>query len=537
MNLRDKNPKTETLLIVLSALVILCFFAVFAVINFRCFARFCEQDMYADTLVAKLMWEQKTLFPYGYVFGNQLYVVATPVLSALFYGLTGSPNTSMALASTVMSLFILLSFWWMLRPFVKRRLSLAGAMLLLVSCAFGDKLVNQEVGQLLFVMCSYYACYLITLFVVLGDYVRSLGDSRLRPWPFALSLLLCFATGMQSLRQTCIMVLPVLAFEALRFLLAWKNRKAPPLREHRAGLTRTLGYAAANLAGLLFVRLFHVHQYTIFDSAASGLGERLLAVYRACRGISGYDWAGPEHPFFILFFVFQVSLLAYALYLQLRHGRQGGALSCLWWLLLIGVAAVAAASLVTSLSIRSVYLFLYYPLLALSMALALERLKPGHAYALALALCLLSLVNLHDSYLPSVQSGLAPEKDACEQISDWAVENGYELVYGGHAFVAPAIAAYSDGALTAGCWNEEIMFKAKEYLNLQNIYSLEDVERAIFVFMPGELDYAREAARNAGAELTFCGQFGELSVYTSTVQLMYPRTYPWFDLKWQGLME
>lgn len=537
MNLRDKSPKTEMLLTILPALVILCFFAVFAVINFKCFARFCEQDMYADTLVAKLMWEQKTLFPYGYVFGNQLYMVATPVLCALFYGLTGSPNTAMALASTVMSLLILLSFWWMLRPFVKKRFSLAGAMLLLVSCAFGDKLVNQEEGQLLFIMCSYYACYIITLFVVLGDYVRSLGDGRLRPTPLVLSLLLCFATGMQSLRQTCIMVLPLLAFEALRLLLDWKKQKRLPLREHRAALIRALGYAAANLAGLLFVKLFHVHQYTIFDSAAPGLGQRLLAVYRAFRGISGYDWAGPEHPFFILLFVFQMSVLAYALYLQLRHMRQGGGLSCLWWLLLISIAAVIAASLVTSLSIRSVYLFPYYPLLALSMALALEGLKPKAGYALSLALCLLSLANLYYSYIPSVQSGIAPEKDACEQISDWAVENGYELVYGGHAFVAPAIAAYSDGALTAGCWNEEVMFKAKEYLNLQNIYSLEDVERAVFVFMPGELEYAREAARNAGAELTFHGQYGDLSVYTSTVQLMYPRTYPWFDLKWQGLME
>lgn len=537
MNLRDKSTKTETLLTILPVLVILCFFAVFALINFKCFARFCEQDMYADTLVAKLMWEQKTLFPYGYVFGNQLYVVATPVVSAVFYGLTGSPNTAMALATTLMSLLILLSFWWMLRPFVKKSFSLTCAMLLLVSCAFGDKLVSQEAGQLLFIMCSYYACYMITLFVVLGDYVRAMGDSRLRPLPLALSLLLCFATGMQSLRQTCIMVLPVLAFEALRLLLAWRAQRQLPLREHRAALIRALCYAAANLAGVLFVKLFHVHQYTIFDSAAPGLGEQLLAVYRACRGISGYDWAGPEHPFFILLFTFQLSVLAYALHWQIKYGRQDRALSCLWWLLLIGIAAVVAASLVTSLSIRSVYLFAYYPLLALSMALALEQLKPKPGAMLALALCLLSLVNLYYSYIPSVRSGLEPEKDACEQISDWAVENGYELVYGGHAFVAPAIAAYSDGALTAGCWNDEVMFKAKEYLNPQNIYSLEDVERAIFVFMPGELEYAQEAAANAGAELTFRGRYGELSVYTSTVQLMYPRTYPWFDLKWQGLME
>ena len=76
------------------------------------------------------------------------------------------------------------------------------------------------------------------------------------------------------------------------------------------------------------------------------------------------------------------------------------------------------------------------------------------------------------------------------------------------------------------------MFKSKEYLNVQNVYGFEDVEQAIFVFTPEELDYAHEAAMNAGAELSFHGQYGKLSVYTSTEQLMYPRTYPWFEDQW-----
>lgn len=532
MKLCGENTKTEKCLSVLAILVMACFFGVFAVLNFKGFARFCEQDMYADTLAAMMMWEQKTLFPLGYVFGNQLYVVATPVLAALFYGLTGSPNTAMALATTVMSTLIMLSFVWLLRPFVKRRLSLCCAALMLVACAFGDKLVNQEMGQLLFLLCSYYACYLITLFVVLGDYARSGTDPRLRPMPLLLSLLLCFATGMQSLRQTCIMVLPILAFEALQQLLACRRQGRAGLRRRKMPLCRTLAYAAANGAGLLFVKFFPVHQCTIFDSAPDRFSQRLADIYVAYRDVAGFGWAGPEHPFFILLLTFQLALLLGALYLQLRQLRDSGTLSQLWWLLLTGIAAVTAAALVTSLRIRAVYLFLYYPLLALSVALVLEWARPRLRRIVALALCLLSLANLYVSYIPSVQSVFAPREDPLEQISDWAVANGYELVYGNHSAVAPGIAAYSDGALVAGCWDEQIMFKAKEYLNVQNVYSLEDVERAIFVFTPGELDYAQEAARNAGAELTFHGQYGQLSVYTSTVQLMYPRTYPWFEQLW-----
>ena len=533
MKLRSERAKTEKGLSALAILVMACYFAVFAVINFKCFARFCEQDMYADTLVAMMMWEQKSLFPLGYVFGNQLYVVATPVLAALFYGLTGSPNTAMALATTVMSVLILLSFFWLLRPVVKRGLSLACAALMLVACAFGDKLVNQEMGQLLFVFCSYYACYLITLFVVLGDYTRSVTEPGLRPLPLVLPLLLCFATGMQSLRQTCIMVLPILAFEGLQ-LLGFRAQGRDVLRRRKLPLLRALAYAAANVAGLLFVKRFPVHQYTIFDAAPAGFSQRLSDIYVAFRDVAGFGWAGPEHPFFILLLAFQLALLFGALALQLRNIRRPSALSDLWWLLLISIAAVTVAALVTSLRIRAVYLFMYYPLLALSVALVLEQTGPRLRCTVSLALCLLSLVNLYCSYIPSVRSALAPQEEPLEQISAWAVENGYELVYGNHTSVAPGIAAYSDGALVAGCWDEEIMFKAKPYLNIQNIYSLEDAERAIFVFMPWELDYAREAAMNAGAELTFHGQYGALSVYTSTVQLMYPRTYPWFDMQWEA---
>lgn len=532
MNIPDRSPKTEKLLTVLTVGTILCFFAVFAVINFCCFTFFCEPDMYADTLVARLMWEGKTLFPFAYVFGNQLYVIATPVLSALFYGLGAGQNAAMALATTVMSLFIVLSFLWMLRPFVKNTLVLSAALLVLVSCVFGEKLVNQEQGQLLFILCSYYACYIITLFVVLGDYARSFKDSGLRPAALVLSLLLSFATGMQSLRQTCIMVLPILAFQGLVIAAGRVKDGGFNWRKYGASTARALAYAAANLAGALFVRLFDVHQYTIFDTAAPDFGQRLGDIYRACRDISGFCWADPEHPFFILLFVFQAALLIYAAVLQIKSRRQGGELSAMWWLFLISLTAVIAAALVTSLSIRSVYLFTYFPLLALSIVLVMERLRPARRYAVSLLLCILALGNLYNSYLPSVREAMEGEENRYEQICDWAVAQGYELVYGSHSNVAPMVAAYSDGKLISGGWNDEVMFKAQEYLNLQNIYSLEDVNRAIFVFQSYELDYAFEAAAAAGAELSFHGQYGDLSVYTSTVQLMYPRTYPWFDQQW-----
>ena len=65
--------------------VIAAFLTVFSTINFIGFAWFCTPDMYSDTYVARLMWQEKTLFPESWVFGNQFYVCVTPVLAACFY--------------------------------------------------------------------------------------------------------------------------------------------------------------------------------------------------------------------------------------------------------------------------------------------------------------------------------------------------------------------------------------------------------------------------------------------------------------------
>ena len=98
--------KRDWFTVLLGFCIMVCLF-VFAYINKKRFAVQCDTDMYADMLLAKKMWEQKTLFPEGWVFGNQYYVVATPVLAALFYGLLGNTNTAMICATECMTALIL----------------------------------------------------------------------------------------------------------------------------------------------------------------------------------------------------------------------------------------------------------------------------------------------------------------------------------------------------------------------------------------------------------------------------------------------
>ncbi len=523
------NEKQERAFSIAIIIVLLAYFAVFAVVNFAGFARFCDADMYEDTLIARLMWEQKTLFPENYIFGNQYYVIATPVFAAFFYGLTGSMNTAMALATTLMSLLILLSLGWMIKPYIKSRSTRLAVLLALAAAVYMPHAVRVDEGQLFFVMASYYACYLITFFFLAGDYVRAWTDASLRPAALAVSLVLAFCTGMQSLRQTCVSILPILAVEfvsALRRLIAreklWPAGKRMPL-------CRALGSAAANIGGVLLMKLLDIPNMSIYSDTSvldgAGLNGKLWRFLAASRTVSGLECVQNNGGFFVLMFVFFTALLAAAAVILIRRAKTAPeGIGAYWWISAVSLLAVIAASFCTTVKLRAIYLFIYYPLLALSAAIVLERAAPKLRCALLIALLVLSAGNIHFSYEDDLRGALSEEKLLPEQICDYAVDNGYELLYGNISYLTPSAAAYSDGKLIAGCWENDTIFHAIPYLNTRDIYRRTDYSRALFVFYKDEVDAAYTEAAGGGAVLTEMTRIGDYTLCTSSQQLMYPTT-------------
>jgi len=521
---RRRDP--AALLTILTLLAIMCYFAAFGIINIVGFEKFCTTDMYEDTLIARLMWEQKTLFPKNYLFGNQFYVIATPVLAALFYGITGSMNLAMGLATTVMGLLILIVLNWMLKPFVKQAHIRYAALLLMLAASFGPQTITREDGQLFFVMCSFYACYLISFFFLLGDYARARESEALRPAAFAVALFLSFCTGMQSLRQTCVSMLPILCFEFLSaFLRLIKREKLWP-RGKRMPLIRACAYLGANILGVVFIKLLGVQRNEIYYGSSifngASLSQKLKDVHNALVTVSGYDFtrSGAE-PFFIVLFLFYTLLIVFAAFILIRGKRHDGP-AVFYWTCLIAVLAVIAASFVTSVKLREIYIFPYYTLPALSVVIVGPRLKPRLRSILCTLVVLLSTMNIYYSYHQQILSSLQESDSSRKQICDFAVENGYELVYGSHSYTAPVIAAYSDGKLIAGCWSDEIIFKVSPHINIKDIYYLSDYDRAIFVFLEHEVPLAMTECAANGTELYFQGKFGSYHVYTTSKQLMYP---------------
>lgn len=501
---------------VLPLVCLAAYFLVFAAVNFTQMPRFIDGDIYADMLLAREMWRQKTLFPENWVYGNQYYTVATPVFAALFYGMTGSMNLSMALATTLMSVFLVLAFLWMLRPFVSGAELRISSLLLFAAGPMAYDLLREPQGQLFFTLASYYACYAVTLCLVFGDYARaSFCPEKGKRLPMlALCLALSFLTGMQSLRQMLVMALPILAVELLRLLLR---------KSSRATRLRALSYTAANALGYGWMKLLRVPARTIYDRvelSGNAFGDRLLADWHALRGITGLDTAlfDPPMAFFLPAFVLTLLLAAAAAWLLFKRRQEAGGLSLLWLLCAVSLLGTLAAGVVVQIRMRAIYLFLWYLLLALSLPPVLEALGKKRGKLAGWLLCLLCLGNLWFSYGSSLT--LARERDPAPALAFChdAEEAGVRYVYGDW-YTTPALLVWSDGEITGGFW-DEIIFLVRDTINLQDIYGPEENDAALYVLGPWSRENFDRYCHEMGADYEIFGEYGDWIAYKATKQLM-----------------
>lgn len=522
------RDSARRIVIVLSVSCILVHLGLFAFLNFRGFALFCNSDVYSDCQVAVKMWEQKTLFPQGWNFRNQYYVIATPVWAALLYGLTGDINTAMVLATELMTLFIMLSFLWLLGGFTRDSLSMAAGCLLLIAsvvCPWGASSLNS---LLFFSQASFYACYLVTLFVVFGDYTRSFSPSKGSIWAWCLALFLCFATGMQSLRQTAITILPIMAYELFCALRRILKGNPPWTKENRNSLLHAASYALANAAGILVIRLLDIPREAIYSdapgSAAQSLSQKMEAVGSALWEITSLDYIlqGDYSRLIglVILYMIGLALLASVLWLRRIHRQENGLEQC-WILCLIGIAGVLLATVILPVKLRSIYIFMWFPLVAFSGLMLLSRFSFPLKCGFTVLSCLVSLAGLVYCYSPSVVMAAENSPPYEAQLCQWAVGSGYDYIYGEYWGTAPQIAVFSHGELTAGSWHSsDNVFYVEAANTPQDIYGPEENEKAIYVFTSSDEAAGLAAAKAQNVQMEKIGEFGDFRVYTSPVPLM-----------------
>lgn len=479
----------------LCLMLAVCLFGVFR-INLAGDPILYQTDMYTDMMVAARMWETKSLFPEGWVFGNQLYALATPVLAAVLYGLTHDMMLAMGIASCVMTVLVLVSFAWMLRGGKK---ALLGCVLL-VSLSFlvGDPVYSMKGWQLFFTMCSYYSCYLIAAFLAFGCYVRSREG---KPRGLVFACILSFAMGIQSLRQTAVMICPLVAMEGCRTLyrVVKKEKLWTP------ALLTVCALTASNLLGLVVAKLLPIEQVEIFGGIGlNSIGEMLRGMVPAVETALSMLVPGQYRLLLWAVALVGVPLWCLVLYVTVKVKDSEGAV----WLLLFTLSplVILAIDVLTTMAVRDIYYFMLLPMAAVAAVLLYEH---GGKYFRGLVL--LGTVGLFGL---NCLTGLftVPENKNSERYGDVAaslIERGITTVYSPWN-CAEQLALASDGKITAGFWDQPSEpFKSMEYLCDPRVFDA-DAEGSAYVFLDAHhADLAVAEAANRGAELVLLTEYME----------------------------
>ena len=450
-------------------------------------------DMYSDAQVAKLMWEQKTLFPENWVFGNQLYVVASPVLSALFYGLCKDSILAMGMASTVMMGIQLALFVWMLRPYVGKTSSAAGLYAIGGAVILGTSVCNCTNGmQLLYTMASYYACYMIGLLLCLGVYLRLKEGTKVNIAAIAAALVMTFGLGMQSARETLVLIAPLIAAEVI-VLIVDRSEQLRNIR--RTGFV--LALTGANVLGLILSKSVPVVQNKAIPGLAlptsfSELLSNMSESFKFFVDITGLNYLHHSlkwKPLFLLaLFICAVSLFALckAIISVVRKKREPIAFLILFSAL--SLCAVFAVGAFLGFRLRTIYYFVWFLLSSLSFVYVLETIK-GNALKSLVMLGLLGCgaVNLfYNAYPDFVQHKAQQELfySSAQKLEAAGIDCTYvEYTTYGSSAVAACSGDKIDSAIIRLVSDPEMgyCFKAYPHLVDMSLFEEERKENAVVI--------------------------------------------------------
>lgn len=424
-------------------------------INFHCHF-WMEMDIYNDILLAHIMAENGTLFPSSWIFGNQYYVVSTPVLAAFFNSVVQDSVLSMAISSSLMTILCLLSFIWCIRPFVTRKSLLTGLLCIGGGVILGTNAACYISGlQVLYTMASYYACYLIVFLITVGVYLRLRQGIKVPILIILLSFVLNFAISIHSLRQMCILVLPLLLLESLIILVKActynsNDRHHIIKEENKNGLFVLLVFFFSFL-GALLIKCLNIPANPIIgephvDGSPAVILSNFVASLRNVARISGFGIIsdGLQYWPLVLCSVIIAALIVLAL-IKILKKKDNGALATMILLCVISLLGMLLAGTLI-LRTRDIYYFLYWLLAASAVMYLIDSNSHRSCIACMAAIVLISGINYCYNFIPDF-------KDQCKYASDVRAfsehlsNSGVECIYDD---ASPIVAAYSHDKIVSG---------------------------------------------------------------------------------------
>lgn len=517
--------KREKIFSVVLTVLLLGFVGMVFYINFSINPEYYDGDIYNDINYAKEAWKAKSLFPKDWIFGNQTYVVATPVLAALFYGITGNGFTAMAIASCIMTVFVILTYDWMTRTLFSYNERTAGFLFMIGFLLLKAHVATSQQGiQAFFTMASYYACYLINAFIVYGCYVRIRQGKFTGKHiiPAIIGVALSFGTGMQSLRQTAVMALPLVACEVLLIIIY-------SAKDKRFAISYSTLFSAivfiANIAGLVAMRFIEINQNSIYGTTAfvSSFKDFFRKLFLNMESVAltfGLDALElrvrlvASIPFLLIILI--GFILCVKNYIKNKCNEQGRFV--LVMLLTLGCVSVFAAGVLTDVVNRALYYFMIYPLLAVCVSYIIVKFekKRDVLFSVVAVFTAGMIIFRTAGAVEEIKEG-KDKNSTAHQIANYMLDNGYDTIYS-----VFGLSGVMDGAenvvVASGDKIHIVQFKnvdsskpmkPVEYLCVKDGYKQWDNSKSLYLLRDHELPKVKKIAEKYDVTMTEKARFGD----------------------------
>ena len=517
--------KREKIFSVVLTLLLFAFLGLIFYVNLSCNPEYYDGDIYNDINYAKEAWKAKSIFPKNWIFGNQTYVVATPVLAALFYGITGNGFTAMAIASCIMTVFVILTYDWMTRTLFSYNERTAGFLFMIGFLLLKAHVATSQQGiQAFFTMASYYACYLINAFIVYGCYVR-IRQGKFTGKHIVLAVIgaaLSFGTGMQSLRQTAVMALPLVACEVLLIIIY-------SAKDKKFAISYSTLFSAivfiSNIAGLIVMKFIEINQSSIYGTTAlvksfRAFGKKLFYNIEYVALTFGLDALKLRIRLAVSVFFLIIILIGFILcvkdFFKDKSNNQGR--FTLTVLLTFGCVSVFAAGVLTDVVNRALYYFMIYPLLAICVSYIIVKCekKRGLLVSVISVFAAGMIIFRTVGTVGEIKAG-KDKNSTAHQIANYMLDNGYDTV-----FSVFGLSGVMDGAenviVASGDKIHLVQFKRVdrskpmkpvEYLCVKDDYRRRDNSKSLYLLRDYELPKVRQLAEKYGISMTEKARFGD----------------------------
>ena len=520
-----EKRKSEQIFSVILTVLLLAFLGLVFYVNLSCNPEYYDGDIYADIEYAKQAWKAKSLFPQNWVFGNQTYVVATPALAAIIYGIINNAVLAMGIASCIMTVLLVLTYDWMLKSIYSYNERTAGFLSMAGLILIKDHIATGVRGaQLFFTMASYYSCYVITAFVVFGCYIR-IRQRRFSAKHVAMAVIgvaLSFGTGMQSLRQTAVMALPLVACEVLLIIIY-------SVRDKKFTISSSALYSGivfvSNIAGLVAMKHIEINQNSIYGTTAlvKSFKEFFEKFYYNIEYVVltfGLDALKLRVRLAVSTVFLLIVLIGFILcvkdYFKNKCVEQGRFV--LVMLLTLGCVSVFAAGIFTDVVNRALYYFMIYPLLAVCVSYILVKCERQRTFIFSFIAVFTAgmLVFRAVGTVEEIKAG-KDEKSTAHQIASYMLGNGYDTVYS--VFGLSGIMDGAENIIVASGDKLNLVqykrvdrskpMKPVEYLCVKDGYKRTDNEKSLYLLREWELPKVEKLAEKYGVTMTRKAQFGE----------------------------